>query len=243
MPSIEETFAEMPVITKFWLCCSFLSTLGVMLKIISPMVLLLDFDVIWSKFQIWRLLTCGCFFGKFSMPFMFQLYFLVSYGTRYEKDPFPTGGGASSDFLYMLMVGAALMWMVGYFLGLVFIGESLVFMVIYVWSRKNPEAPLGFFGFSFVGLHLPWVLMAMGILMGGDPTMDLCGIAVGHIYYFLLKIVPEQYGQQVIKTPEFLMNLIEGATTAYVPGGGSVQAAGPRGHQWGGSGRTLGSDS
>jgi Derlin-2/3 len=49
-------------------------------------------------------------------------------------------------------------------------------MTIYVWSRKNPEAPLGFYGFSFKGLHLPWVLMAIGILMGGDPTNDLVGI-------------------------------------------------------------------
>lgn len=35
-------------------------------------------------------------------------------------------------------------------------------------------------------------------------------------------------------------NLIDGTTTAYVPGGGTVEAAGPRGHNWGGSGRTLG---
>jgi Derlin-2/3 len=70
---------------------------------------------------------------------------------------------------------------VGYFLGLFFIGESLVFMTIYVWSRKNPEAPLGFYGFTFKGLHLPWVLMAIGILMGGDPTMDLCGIGYVNI--------------------------------------------------------------
>jgi hypothetical protein len=83
--------------------------------------------------------------------------------------------------------------------------------------------------------------MAIGILMGGDPTMDLCGIGVGHCYYFLLKIVPEQYGTQVIKTPEFLCNLIEGSTTAYVPGGGTVHATGSRGHNWGNGGRTLGS--
>lgn len=240
--SLETFFAEMPVVTKFWLCASFLSTLAVMLKIIHPMMLLLDFDMIWGRFQIWRLLTCACFFGKFSFPFMFQLYFLVSYGKLYESDPFPTGGGASSDFAYMLMIGAAFLWSVAYFMGLPFIGESLVFMTIYVWSRKNPEAPLGFYGFTFKGLHLPWVLMAIGILMGGDPTNDLFGIGVGHVYYFLLKIVPEQYGTNVIRTPDFLCNLIEGPTTAYVPGGGTVNAAGPRGHSWGGSGRTLGSN-
>jgi Derlin-2/3 len=122
--SLETFFAEMPVVTKFWLCASFLSTLGVMLKIISPMNLLLDFEVIWSKFQIWRLLTCACFFGKFSFPFMFQLYFLVSYGKLYESDPFPTGGGASSDFCYMLLIGSTIWWAVGYVLGFRFIGES-----------------------------------------------------------------------------------------------------------------------
>jgi len=210
--------------------------------VIHPMMLMLDFDVIWSKFQIWRLLTCCCFFGKFSFPFMFQLYFLVNYAGRYERDPFPSGGGASSDFCYMLFIGAVLGWGVAHMLGSFFIGQALVFMTIYVWSRKNPEAPLGFYGFSFKGLHLPWVLMAIGILMGGDPTMDLMGIGLGHTYYFLLKIVPEQYGTTVVKTPDFLTNVIEGPTTAYVPGGGTVPATGPRGHNWGGSGRTLGSD-
>jgi hypothetical protein len=46
--------------------------------------------------------------------------------------------------------------------------------------------------------------MAIGILMGNDPTMDLMGIAVGHTYYFLLKVVPASYGTTVIKTPDFL---------------------------------------
>ena len=50
--SLETFFAEMPVVTKFWLCASFLSTLAVMLKIIHPMVLLLDFDMIWGRFQV-----------------------------------------------------------------------------------------------------------------------------------------------------------------------------------------------
>jgi hypothetical protein len=55
--------------------------------------------------------------------------------------------------------------------------QPLVFMIVYVWSRREAEKPMTFFGFAFRGIHLPWVLMALGILMGGDPTMDLCGIA------------------------------------------------------------------
>jgi Derlin-2/3 len=239
---LESFFAEMPVVTKYWLFCSFFSTLAVMLNIITPFVLILDLEMVWQKFQIWRLFTCSCFFGKFSMPFCFQLYFLVSYGGRYEKDPFATGGGPSSDFAYMLLIGSCLLWVVAYFMGMALVGPSLVFMIIYVWSRKNEDSPMGFFGFSFKGLYLPWVLMAIGILMGNDPTGDLIGIGVGHTYFFLLKIVPATYGTTVIKTPDFLFNLIEGGTVAYVPGGGAAAAGTqPRGHSWGG-GRTLGSD-
>jgi hypothetical protein len=37
-------------------------------------------------------------------------------------------------------------------MGMALIGPSLVFMIIYVWSRKNEDSPMGFFGAHFVSV-------------------------------------------------------------------------------------------
>jgi hypothetical protein len=47
----------------------------------------------------------------------------VNYGSDYEKQPFPTGGGPSSDFLYMLLIGATCLYIIANFLGLMLIGQ------------------------------------------------------------------------------------------------------------------------
>jgi len=38
--------------------------------------------------------------------------------------------------------------------------------------------------------YLPWVLFAFSTLLGHSPTIDLIGIAVGHVYYFLEFVFP-----------------------------------------------------
>ena len=124
-------------------------------------------------------------------------------------------------------------------------GPALVFMTLYMWSRKNATAPISFFGFQFQGIHLPWVLLAFSILMGNSPVFDLLGIGVGHLYYFLIAILPTEYPNWPsflhLQTPAFLFEMIDGYAPA-MPGQRARTSTGssiPR--TWGG-GRTLGSN-
>ena len=55
-----------------------LSSIGAM----NAMWLYLDFDLVFKKFQIWRLLTNFIFFGNFSMPFIFQVVLLSVENTQ-----------------------------------------------------------------------------------------------------------------------------------------------------------------
>lgn len=47
-------------------------------------------------------------------------------------------------------------------------------------------------GFRFEGLYLPWALIAFTVLVGGNPIMDIFGVIAGHLYYFLLEVLPLQ---------------------------------------------------
>lgn len=59
-------------------------------------------------------------------------------------------------------------------------------------------------GFSFEGLYLPWALIAFTVLIGGSPMMDIFGVIAGHLYYFLLEVLPTTKGWNLIQTPAIL---------------------------------------
>lgn len=52
---------------------------------------------------------------------------------------------------------------------------------------------------------LPWVLLGFSVLLGNTVWVDLMGMAVGHLYYFLEDVLPTQRGGfKVLKTPQLL---------------------------------------
>ena len=114
--------------------------------------------------------------------------------------------GRTADFVYMFLLGGILMILMAFFVHIVFLGSALTIMLVYVWSRRNPFVRMNFFGLvNFQAPHLPWVLLAFSLLLGNAIIVDLMGIAVGHIYYFLEDIFPRQQGGfRLLKTPQFL---------------------------------------
>ena len=65
---------------------------------------------------------------------------------------------------------------------------------------------MNFFGIlNFNAPYLPWVLLGFSVLIGNTILVDLIGILVGHVYYFLEDVFPNQRGGcRIIKTPQFL---------------------------------------
>eukprot|EP00494_Astrolonche_serrata_P026969 UN27232 len=158
---------------------------------ISPMLIYLDFNLVFKKFEIWRLVTKLFFFGKFSFKFVFQMYILASYTSMLENGRFRTNRG-TAELFHMMIFGAFCMCIISYLMGgLPFLGRPLIFMNLYVWSRTEPIRDVNFWGFTLKAWHLPFVLVVIGMLMGGNPMNDIIGIMVGHLYHFLSDIIPE----------------------------------------------------
>ena len=139
--------------------------------------------------QIWRLLTNFFFFGFFSLEFLFHMYFLVRYCRLLEEGSFR---GRTADFVFMFLFGAGAMLSVAPFVSIHFLGHSLTFMMVYLWGRRNEYVRMSFLGlFPFTAPYLPWVLLSFSMLLGSSATVDLLGIAVGHIYYFMEDVYPQ----------------------------------------------------
>jgi len=227
---IEQWWKELPIVTKWLFALSFGLTLVANFGLINPIFLILDFHKVFYNFEIWRLFTAFLFHGRLGFPFLIHMVFLVQYGKSLEQTMF---FGKTADYVYFLGVGSLLLLVIAFFLNLPILGMSLIMMIIYLWSRKNPNVVMSFmFGIRFQSFYFPWVLVIFNVLLGGFPLSELMGIIVGHVYFFLEDIYPATGGPRLLKTPNFLYSWFPNAPSYGQPQ--NVQR-----HGWG-QGRPLG---
>ncbi|XP_020245125.1 derlin-2.2-like [Asparagus officinalis] len=101
------------------------------------------------------------------LDFLFHMFFLARYCKLLEENSFR---GWTADFFYMLLFGATTLTgivllggMIPFvsekFAGIVFLSNSLTFMMVYVWSKHNPFIHMSFLVlFTFTATYLPWLL-------------------------------------------------------------------------------------
>ncbi|CAI0468256.1 unnamed protein product [Linum tenue] len=164
--AVEEWYKQMPVITRSYLTAAIVTTIGCSLDIIAPSHLYLNPRLVVQKYEFWRLITNFLYFRKMDLDFMFHMFFLARYCKLLEENSFR---GRTADFFYMLLFGASVLTgivlvggMIPYlsesFAKIVFLSNSLTFMMVYVWSKQNPFIHMSFLGlFTFTAAYLPWV--------------------------------------------------------------------------------------
>ena len=85
--------------------------------------------------------------------------------------------------------------------------------MLYVWTRRNPNVEVNIMEiFTFRAQFLPWFLMLLVVVFGFDAQDDIIGAGVGHLYYFLVDVVPkipETTGMKVLRAPGFLTRFCE----------------------------------
>ncbi|MEJ1288127.1 Der1-like domain family member 3 [Cricetulus griseus] len=215
-------FLQVPAVTRAYTAACVLTTAAVVsgrqLELLSPFQLYFNPHLVFRKFQVrrpdpgtcqpgpgppaphltstptslqvWRLITTFLFFGPLGFGFFFNMLFVFRYCRMLEEGSFR---GRKADFVFMFLFGGVLM-------------TALMAMLVYVWSRRSPHVRVNFFGLlNFQAPFLPWALMGFSMLLGNSVLTDLLGIIVGHIYYFLEDVFPNQPGgKRLLLTPNFL---------------------------------------
>jgi Derlin-2/3 len=217
----------------------------------------MNYDAIKDSFQVWRILTCFCYAGSFEFNTLISMYLLVQFSKQYEKGgPFNTGaGGGTADYAFALLFAMVTMVTTAPIVRKYLIPVStlycknLVFFVLYIWSKKNPTAQANIWGIPIPAIYMPFAYLGLSMFMGNPIHYMIHGIAVGHIYYFLVDVIPVVYGKDILHTPQFLVDFFGVGEYVQAP---REYAAAPRrganpnepraggGHNWGGAGRTLG---
>uniref|UniRef100_A0A8C9LQ00 Derlin n=2 Tax=Boreoeutheria TaxID=1437010 RepID=A0A8C9LQ00_9PRIM len=234
--SLRLEYLQIPPVSRAYTTACVLTTAAVQLELITPFQLYFNPELIFKHFQIWRLITNFLFFGPVGFNFLFNMIFLYRYCRMLEEGSFR---GRTADFVFMFLFGGFLMTLFGLFVSLVFLGQAFTIMLVYVWSRRNPYVRMNFFGLlNFQAPFLPWVLMGFSLLLGNSIIVDLLGIAVGHIYFFLEDVFPNQPGGiRILKTPSILKAIFD--TPDEDPNYNPLPEERPGGFAWG-EGQRLG---
>ncbi|CAI8619725.1 unnamed protein product [Vicia faba] len=201
MSSPAEYYKSLPPITKTYATTCFLATVALKLGLYSPWLIALLYDQVFYHFQVWRLFTNFFMLGGFSVNFAIRLLMILRYGVQLEKGVFDR---RTADFLWMMISGAFSLLVLSAipFFWTPFMAVSLVFMLVYVWSREFPNAQISFYGLvSLKAFYLPWVTLALDVIFGSPIMPDLLGIIAGHLFYFLTVLHPLAGGKNYLKTP------------------------------------------
>ena len=53
-----------------------------------------------------------------------------------------------SDFLWLLLVSMSALLLVAYSFDMMVLSDSILYVIMYMWSRREPDAMLNIFGFK-----------------------------------------------------------------------------------------------
>ncbi|CAA3025807.1 derlin-1 [Olea europaea subsp. europaea] len=221
MSSPAEYYKSLPPISKAYGTACLLTTIACQIGLLQLEHIALLHELVIFRFQVWRLITNFFFLGKFSINFGIRLLMIARYGVQLENGPFQR---RTADFLWMMIFGALSLLVLSAipFFRSYFLGVSLVFMLLYVWSREHPNATINIYGLvSLKAFYLPWAMLCLDVIFGSPIAPDLLGIIAGHLYYFLTVLHPLAGGKTILKTPVFIQKLVVrwriGAPANYPP--------------------------
>ncbi|KAF2446347.1 DER1-domain-containing protein [Karstenula rhodostoma CBS 690.94] len=206
---LEQWFYEMPVCTRWWMTAALSASLLVQCRIVSPFQLFYSFRTVFVRSQYWRLITTFFYFGPFSLDLLYHIFFLQRYSRLLEE----SSGRSPARFSWLLAFASTLLLCMAPLFSMAFLGSALSSTLVYIWSRKNPDTLLSFLGiFVFKAPYLPWLLLCFSLIMHGTvPKDEMCGIVVGHIWYFFNDVYPPLHNNHSpLDPPAWWVRLFEG---------------------------------
>lgn len=203
MTDMQDWYKGLPLLTKYWFTSIIVLPLSERFGIISGNWLYLFWDLFFTRCQIWRAVTATFAFQitpNSGFHYLITCYFIYNYSRRLEEGYFSE---KKADYAFMLFF----CWINCIVLALLFeiplLLDMSMFVVLYVWCMVNRSQIVSFwFGTKFQAQYFPWILLAFHLIINGSFMSELCGIAVGHLYFFLKVKYPLDFGgMSLIETP------------------------------------------
>ncbi|EWC76260.1 hypothetical protein C923_03103 [Plasmodium falciparum UGT5.1] len=200
----EVWYNNLPNVTKYVITLIFLVTLLITCNLLNVVYILLDWNLIYYKYHIWRIFLNFLYVGKFSLSWVFFMSLFAQFSSSLEKNGIFTSPGSYLYFItiqctFLSLISILFYWPRGY----PFLGNSLLFAIIYYWSRREAWSHVSIYFFTVKGYQLPFALIFLHLIMGQSLWVDIMGLLSGHVYYFFREILPREGGPNLLdKTPK-----------------------------------------
>lgn len=158
---VEEWWFSHPFVTRYWFLACVITTVVSWDKLPISMPaggLILYWPAI-LKLQLWRLVTTFTYFGSVGHNMLMETVFMLNYSKSMES----LYNGKRAQYLWHLILnGVALMGLnaiVGLLgigmdqedgtkiPGIPFLAQPLLYSIVWMWARKNPDQQMSVFGF------------------------------------------------------------------------------------------------
>ena len=217
MDEFKTFYFRIPPITRYYLTCVFITaTIATYFKQLQIIIyyIFLDYELVFKNFQIWRLFTNVLFVGGFSTSFLFFLIMIYMRFKEVEQNAIVLR--VYAKFIMMLFYLLSFLNIINIFSYRIFgfkpgftLAQQLLLAFIYIDSKREPQKMINLYFLPIKNALYPYALIVFNIVSGAGIYDNIIGIIAGNIYYFLTDVLPVQKNLNILKTPKFLVDLLE----------------------------------
>ena len=167
-----------------------------------------------KQFQIWRLFTNVLFVGGFSTPFLFFAIMIYMHFKNVEQNSIVLR--VYAKFIMMLFFFFLFLNILNIFSYKIFgfkpgftLAQQLLLAFIYIDSKREPQKMINLYFLPIKNALYPYALIVFNIVSGAGIYDNIIGIIAGNIYFFLVDVLPVSKNLNLLKTPKFLVDLLE----------------------------------
>ena len=217
MDEFKTFYFRIPPITRYYLTCVFITaTIATYIKPLQMVIyyIFLDYQLALNNFQIWRLFTNILFVGGFSTSFLFFLIMIYMRFKEVEQNSIVLR--VYAKFIMMLFYLLLFLNIINICSYNIFdikpgftLAQQLLLAFIYIDSKREPQKTINLYFLPIKNALYPYALIVFNIVSGAGIYDNIIGIIAGNIYYFLVDVLPVQKNINILKTPKFLVDLLE----------------------------------
>ena len=217
MDEFKSFYFRIPPITRYYLTCVFITaTIATYIKPLQMVIyyIFLDYQLVFNYYQIWRLFTNILFVGGFSSSFLFFLIMIYLRFKEVEQNAIVLR--VYAKFIMMLFYLLLFLNIINICSYKIFdikpgftLAQQLLLAFIYIDSKREPQKTINLYFLPIKNALYPYALIVFNIVSGQGIYDNIVGIIAGNVYYFLEDVLPVQKNIKILKTPKFLVDLLE----------------------------------
>ena len=217
MNEFNDFYFKIPPITRYYLSGVFITALiATYFKPLQMIIyyIFLDYDLVFQNFQIWRLFTNILFIGGFSTSFLFFVIMIYMHFRNVEQNSIVLR--VYAKFIMMIFYLLCFLNILNIFSYKIFgfkpgftLAQQLLLAFIYIDSKREPQKMINLYFIPMKNAIYPYALIVFNIVSGAGIYDNIIGIIAGNIYFVLMDVLPQSKNLNLLKTPKFLVDLLE----------------------------------